>query len=699
MEERSFYYRYCIEIPELYSKISDYFEAILKENSFDIQTFINKNKRYICLSQKDEQKMLKVAEFLKIKKIYSDNNNLRENIKGEEIELPKEIEELEKERPFISSQKEHFLPQDVFNELYSIDTKNKENNNKRYGLGLFTESEMLLIEKTILEKIPVTDINKLLQLINETKPKNTKLLKVMKTDVKINEKSPFLNEDSLFETLLNHYIITDYFPLHTSDFTKRINKKMLSIKIPYNLVREYFNDEVALYFAWLYHYTIFILFPSIASIIIFILKFIISNEQIENIRMFYAIGIAIWVQFFIISWNKNSNALQIKWNYDDENEFKKEVQRREFVGELKINPVTGKYHLYYPNQKRLISYFFSALAVFLFFCISIYFNIIYFNLRKVFPDDSILIMPKVKNFSIKHKLFERGEIITWVIGYLKDSLLGYLGDIFNIVNKKITDLENHKTDEHYNNSFIIKKFIFTTANSFFSIFYLVFILQDLDETSLTIKTSLYTNEFNRIKDESIVPNLKKILYNLINIRNVKHMKLLFDADEKNLIQGNPIEENEILKQKSLEGYSTFGDYFSIIQEFCYLTLFASCVPQIAIILFITNFFEIKNDITKLCSVHRRPEYTKQNSIKAWEYIMEFIAISSVFSNLLFIYMYNQKIWKNKYSLFTFTVFEHFLLAFIFILRLFIPNIYSWAKIYKLRQKYKREMLKHKNKEL
>ena len=162
MEERSFYYRYCIEIPELYSKISDYFEAILKENSFDIQTFINKNKRYICLSQKDEQKMLKVAEFLKIKKIYSDNNNLRENIKGEEIELPKEIEELEKERPFISSQKEHFLPQDVFNELYSIDTKNKENNNKRYGLGLFTESEMLLIEKTILEKIPVTDINKLL---------------------------------------------------------------------------------------------------------------------------------------------------------------------------------------------------------------------------------------------------------------------------------------------------------------------------------------------------------------------------------------------------------------------------------------------------------------------------------------------------------------------------------------------------------
>lgn len=88
MEERSFFYRYCIIIPEKYSKISDYFESILKENSFDIQTIINKNKRFICLSQKDEQKMLKTAELLKIKKIYSNNKNLEENkIETEEIDI------------------------------------------------------------------------------------------------------------------------------------------------------------------------------------------------------------------------------------------------------------------------------------------------------------------------------------------------------------------------------------------------------------------------------------------------------------------------------------------------------------------------------------------------------------------------------------------------------------------------------------
>ena len=69
--------------------------------------------------------------------------------------------------------------------------------------------------------------------------------------------------------------------------------------------------------------------------------------------------------------------------------------------------------------------------------------------------------------------------------------------------------------------------------------------------------------------------------------------------------------------------------------------------------------KIKNDIIKLCSVTRRPEYTKQSSIRAWEYIIEIISICSVFSNLIFIYIYNQRIWKSKFSLFTFTVFEHF----------------------------------------
>ena len=123
MEERSFFYRYCIIIPDKYSKISDYFESILKENSFDIQTIVNKNNRYICLSQKDEKKMLKMAELLKIKKIYSNKNNLEENkIETEDmdVDLPKQIKEIEKEHSFIQKKKIFYLKKYITNYIRSI---------------------------------------------------------------------------------------------------------------------------------------------------------------------------------------------------------------------------------------------------------------------------------------------------------------------------------------------------------------------------------------------------------------------------------------------------------------------------------------------------------------------------------------------------------------------------------------------------
>ena len=44
MEERSFYYRYCIVIPTSYQKMYEYLEECLKANDFNIQAF-NETKR------------------------------------------------------------------------------------------------------------------------------------------------------------------------------------------------------------------------------------------------------------------------------------------------------------------------------------------------------------------------------------------------------------------------------------------------------------------------------------------------------------------------------------------------------------------------------------------------------------------------------------------------------------------------------
>ena len=68
MEERSFFYRYCIIIPTSFPKLIEYFEKSLKEYDFDIQSFEERKSKYICISQTNENRLLKEAENLKIKK-------------------------------------------------------------------------------------------------------------------------------------------------------------------------------------------------------------------------------------------------------------------------------------------------------------------------------------------------------------------------------------------------------------------------------------------------------------------------------------------------------------------------------------------------------------------------------------------------------------------------------------------------------
>ena len=113
MEERSFYYRYCIVIPNLKNnKMIEYLEECLKANDFNIQTFTEKNKIYICLGQKNEKKILEQAELLKIKK----PKNNPEKVPNDSL-LDKRILDLESKEYFKSKNYDKFLPNQEYESL------------------------------------------------------------------------------------------------------------------------------------------------------------------------------------------------------------------------------------------------------------------------------------------------------------------------------------------------------------------------------------------------------------------------------------------------------------------------------------------------------------------------------------------------------------------------------------------------------
>ena len=687
MEERSFFYRYCIVIPTSYPKIIQYLETVLKQNDYDVQSFEEKKKKYICLSQNNENRMLQEAESLKLKK---PTNISREEEATLKTYLDQRIIDLEKYQDFKTNKLDDYIPPKIYFDLYNINEKNKEKN-KRYGFGLFTESEMLQIEKSILEKIEINDVAKFSELLEEEIKKNTSIQNKLLEELSLTKnKKQLIDEKSLFDTLVNYNIIIDYMPLHISDFSGKMYKKFLSLNTPYNLARSYLNDDVALYLAWTYHYTKSVLFPAILSLIVFILSKIVSDEKAEILYMIYALGVTVWVQFFIIYWHRTESVLKVEWG-NDTDEYEKEDKRKDFVGEIKRSIITGKYELRYSHKKKFINYLVSSSITFIFIAFALFINIISLNLRALIPQNhqKYLHMPRYRKYANKKQLFEVGNTASKLIIPVKNIILVIFGIFFDKVNIFLTNYENHKSNTHYNNSYIIKKFIFESINYFFDIFYIAFAINDLNETTNTIKSFLYMNEILRIITETAFPLIKSTIYASIFKDN---------QNEKRLIQGEKIDKNEVLRQFSFAKFNSYYEYYPLIQEFCYLTLFACCAPLTPILLLFTNSLEIRSDSTKICLVTRRPEVIRKKNIGAWKYIIECIGIMSIFTNIMFCYLYNQTIGKTKYTILTFTFWEHLLIFFIVILRFFFPLTAKWVRIYKLRKAHKERNSEANNEE-
>lgn len=680
MEEHSFYYRYCIIIPKSCPKIYQYLEETLKSYDFEVQNFDQKNKKYICISQKNEQRILDTAENLKFKKI---KNRLN---KEEDIDLiDQRILDLEKKEYFKKKDLNEYLPSKEYYEIYDIDkNKKKEENNKRYGLGLFTESEMMYIEKSILENIPIKDMKKFDELLSEEGKKDNFIKNILIQELNLKrKKKPLIYENSLFDTLINYKIIIDHFPLHVSNISNQLSKKIFSLNIQYNLIRTYLNDEVALYFSWVEHYTKFILIPAIFSLFVFIFSKFLSNKNAEILRIFYALGMTIWVQFFIIFWKRKESELKVMWD-NDTKEYEKEDKRKEFVGEIKKSIITGKYELFYPEKKKYLNYAISVFITLIFISIAVFINIVSLNLRNLVPIENhrhkMIKMPKLQNFRKKRL---ENKVYGGLIVPIKNIILSILGVLFDKVNIFLTDYENHKSKAHYYNSYIYKKFIFESLNFFFDIFYIAFALNNLNETESTIKSLLYLNEISRIGMETIFPLVKNMIF-------TETIQKETPQNENRLILGKDIDKKEILKQEKFKKFNPYYEYYPLIQEFCFLTLFASCVPLAPLLILITNNFEIRSDFTKMCFIVRRPEAIKKKNIGAWKYIIEFIGVMSIISNILFCYLYNKNYGEIKYNTITFTVLEHFLILFILILRLIFPTTVEWVKIYKLRSFFRRK---------
>ncbi len=105
------------------------------------------------------------------------------------------------------------------------------------------------------------------------------------------------------------------------------------------------------------------------------------------------------------------------------------------------------------------------------------------------------------------------------------------------------------------------------------------------------------------------------------------------------------------------------------------------------------YFESRSDLFKLEKLMKRPRVRKAFNIGSWIYVLEFMAFTSIFTNIiLFTYASDQidhlipfmKRYRDNSVQSVITVFtiEHFMLALVIILRVFLDKDPDWVKIFK-----------------
>ncbi|KAI8836328.1 calcium-activated chloride channel-domain-containing protein [Chytridium lagenaria] len=233
---------------------------------------------------------------------------------------------------------------------------------------------------------------------------------------------------------------------------------------PLDQISSYFGEKVALYFAFNGFYNLWL----VSAVAVGLLRnyFSLGCSFDNSLTPWYGVFNSLWAMLMPSVWNRQANYLTWKWStYDFE---KEESKRPEFKATMtKRSEVTGRNELYFPAIKRrgrqivsclVIAIWVAVMAVFISFQISL----------------GAYVSPSVNN-----------DIwIACFTSFLGLASIFIMQVPFSIAVRWLNAWENYPTDTTYDDSFILKTYIFDFANSYsqpvyYSIVKPAFLSQDL----------------------------------------------------------------------------------------------------------------------------------------------------------------------------------------------------------------------------
>ncbi|XP_038664336.1 anoctamin-1a isoform X3 [Scyliorhinus canicula] len=507
-------------------------------------------------------------------------------------------------------------------------------------------------------------------------------------------------------SLIASGVYTAAYPLHdghySGDPTEQNDRKLLYKEWaryaifykfqPLDLIRKYFGEKIALYFAWLGVYTLLLIPASIVGIIVFLYGCATVDQNIPSMEMcderanitmcplcdktcsywklsttcatarashlfdnpatvFYSIFMALWAAMFLEHWKRCQMRLIYKWDlagFEEEEERLKDHPRPEYEAkvlnkvlkkELQTKEETEKEKLTW--RDRTPAYMTNIVAVL--FMIGLTFAIVFgVIIYRISIAAAIAVSPDpYAKANVRVIVTSTAVIINLVVILILDEVYGSIA-------RWLTIIETPKTDKSFEEKLIFKAFLLKFVNAYSSIFYVAFF-----KGRFAGRPGKYTYIFRHMRMEECAPGGclmelciqlsiimlgKQLIQNNIFEIGVPKLKKLIryikaKREAKLETDNNFKAPRQYETDYNLEPFAGLTpEYMEMIIQFGFVTLFVASFPLAPLFALLNNVIEIRLDAKKFTSELRRPDATKAKDIGIWYDIIRGIGKLAVIIN-------------------------------------------------------------------
>lgn len=402
-------------------------------------------------------------------------------------------------------------------------------------------------------------------------------------------------------------------------------------------VREYFGEQVALYFSWLGYYAYALVLPALLGLAdeVYLLWSgdPSSEEGLHWTQAGMAIIIILWTIVYKEGWDREEKAISCKWGTQGFEE--EEEDRPQFEGDAEEprqrSRVTNRMETFYPEWKRSVKQAIS-LAIVLLTVVA-----------------QLVLVDAV--FDLEYTLeVERGY--SWgsaACNAISAVQIVILSGIYREwIAKPLNEWENYQTDTAYDDNLILKTFIFQMSNNYAALLFSAFLKDWLYECS----------------GENCMDDVRELLVFIFAIRFLINLWLLVkplfadsaseaaasekkkdddldskkeEEDEEDADTARLLGDEEILpyvEEMFLEPYDgTFDDYAEIVLQYGYVVMFCIALPAVATLAIIENLIQIRLDGYTLCTEVRRPAPSLAEDVGMWGKLMDALSILAILVNV------------------------------------------------------------------